>query len=400
LFSVNPTLHGQELQDLQAFIAKSVTVGTLKSYQPGWDKWQVYLSDRGITDPYLRAYPYEEKVKLLCNLFRTRYLEGKRGKVAYSIGAAVRKFFQIDLQPLAFFEDPLTTGARTACRRSTDELRVAQRTGKGNDKLPVFWEMLATMRDTHWDNQAWTYPAIDKRMTAIGALLAYELANRGGEATSVGGTGENHTIYNEQCAFRLEEAVVIDGKSYTGLVAGTTEFREWATLSNVISCEIGVASHKVGAVASHNVKVIKRSNDRESELVDDLFEWCMRSGSTAQEPLLSRRVLTTHEVTHKKLTPKMLATLVKNTARALGMDAKEFANHSLRKGAITQMNASGCLREETNSRGHYSKESVLVNTVYNHNNTGRGPTGASSSAGSRDITLEDVRRNSKVARFN
>jgi hypothetical protein len=216
MFSVNPPLSGQELQDLQAFIAKSVTHGTLKSYQPGWERWQIYLNDRGITDPYLRAYPYTEKVKLLCNVFRTLYLEGKRGKNAYKIGAAVRKHFQINLMPVDFFEDPLATGARTACRMSTDELRDAQRTGKGNDKLPVFWEMLATMRDTHWTNQAWTYPAIDKRMTAIGALLAYELANRGGEATSVGGIAENHTIYNEQCVFRLEEPVIINGKPHTG----------------------------------------------------------------------------------------------------------------------------------------------------------------------------------------
>jgi hypothetical protein len=346
------------------------------------------------------VYPYAEKVKLLCNLFRTLYLEGKRGKNAYKIGAAVRKHFQINLLPIDFFEDSLATGARTACRMSTDELRDAQRAGKGNDKLPVFWEMLATMRDTHWTNQAWTYPAIDKRMTAIGALLAYELANRGGEATSVGGTAENHTIYNEQCVFRLEEPVIINGRPHTGLLAGSVEFRAWATLSNVVACEIGVASHKVGAVASHNVKVIRRSNDRESELLDDIFEWCIRSGSTSREPLLSRRVLTGREVTHKRLTPKMMATLVKDTARSLNLDEKEFANHSLRKGAITQMNASGCTREEANSRGHYSKESVLVNTVYNHNNTGRGPTGASSTSGSRDITLDDVRRHSKTARFD
>jgi hypothetical protein len=235
----------------------------------------------------------------------------------------------------------------------------------------------------------------------MGALLAYELANRGGEATTVGGTAaENHTIYNEQCAFRLEEAVVVDGVSRSGFAAGTAAFRKYVTLSNVISCEIGVASHKAGAIASHNVKVIKRGNDRESELLDDLFEWCFRSGSTSQEPLLSRRVFTGREISHKKLTPKMLATLIKDTAQELGLDEKEFANHSLRKGAVSQMKASGCPREETNARGHYSRESILVNTVYNHDNTGRGPTGASSSSGGRDLTLEDVRRHSKTARFN
>jgi hypothetical protein len=382
-------------------MAKSVTAGTLKGYKPGWEKWQLYLNERGISDPYLRAYREEEKVKLLCNLFRMRYSTGKRGKAAYGIGAAIRKFYQINLQPVAFFDDPLTTGARTACRMSTDELREAQRSGQGNDKLPVFWEMLSIMRETHWTDRAWTFPDIDKRMTAMGALLAYELANRGGEATSVGGTAtENHTLYNEQCAFRLEEPVIINGRPYFGFFAGTAEFRQWVKLTNVASCEIGAASHKPGAIASHNVKIIARRNDRESELLDDLFEWCIRSGSTSQEPLLSRWAFTGHAMTHKKLTPKMMATLVKDTAQGLGLDEKEFANHSLRKGTVTQMNASGCRREETNARGNYSRESVLVNTVYNHDNTGRGPTGASSSSVGRDITIDDVRRHSKTARFN
>ncbi len=145
------------------------------------------------------------------------------------------------------------------------------------------------MRETHWTNSAWTFPDIDKRMTAMGALLAYELANRGGEATSVGGTAtENHTLYNEQCAFRLEEAVVINGRSHFGFFAGTVDFRKWVTLSNVVSCEIGAASHKPGALASHNVTVIAQRNDGESELRGDLFEWCIRSGSSSHEPILHR----------------------------------------------------------------------------------------------------------------
>jgi hypothetical protein len=87
--SVNPLFSGQEQEDLQAFIAKSVTAGTLKGYKPGWEKWQRFLSERGISDPYLQPYREDEKVKLLCKLFRTRYVAGKRGKAAYGIGASI-----------------------------------------------------------------------------------------------------------------------------------------------------------------------------------------------------------------------------------------------------------------------------------------------------------------------
>jgi hypothetical protein len=373
----------------------------MNGYKRSWQKWLAYLSDKEITDPYLKGYPEGTKVELLCNLFRTRYISGKRGKGAYEIGAGIKKFFHIELQPLGFFESPLTTGARTACRLTTDELRAVQRDGTNNDKLPIFWEMLSTMRETHWNNRSWAHPDIDLRMTVIGALVAYELANRGGEVCSVGGSSsENHTIYNEQVAFTLEEPVVVHGKIHRGFAAGTTLFREGATRSNIASCAIGVASHKTGAVAVHNVKVIKRENERESELLDDLFEWCIHSGSTSQEPLCSRWAWSGRKVTHKKLVPKMMATLIKTTADGLGLDGKEFANHSFRKGALTQMQAAGCLLGETNARGNYSRDSKLATTAYNHNNTGRGPTGASSAIGAREITGDDVRKHSKSARFN
>ena len=141
----------------------------------------------------------------------------------------------------------------------------------------------------------------------------------------------------------------------------------------------------------HAVKVIARRTERESDLLDDFFEWCLNSGALAEEPVFGRQVNTGKATTYKKLTPKMLATVIKGAAVAMDMDPKEYANHSLRKGAVTQMNAYGCTREETKARGNYSKESILVDTVYNHNNTGRGPTAASSSALGRDITSSSVR---------
>jgi hypothetical protein len=61
----------------------------------------------------------------------------------------------------------------------------------------------------------------------------------------------------EQCVSAQEEAVSINGRSHTGLLAGLSSSGR-GDLSNVIACEIGaVVSHKVVAVAS-NVKVTKK----------------------------------------------------------------------------------------------------------------------------------------------
>ena len=246
-------LSGSERDALKNFLGKSVTAGTLQGYRPGWEKWQAYLLSRRIGDPYLEECSELEKVSHLCNFFRVRYEEGKRGKAAYGVGAAVKKFYALAFQPLGFFDNPMATTARTAYRRSTDELREYQRFGGGHDKLPVFWELMAWLRDHLWKGKGWHYPEIVDKMTSIGSLLAYDLANRGGEVTTVGGAAkENHSINNEQVSFRLEEPVSIRGVVYFAVAAGSEDFRRYVQLSNVASCEIEVASHKAGALSSHN----------------------------------------------------------------------------------------------------------------------------------------------------
>jgi hypothetical protein len=70
---------------------------------------------------------------------------------------------------------------------------------------------------------------------------------------------------------------------------------------------------------------------------------------------------------------------------------------SLRKGCITQMNVFGVGLEETKARGNYSRASVMVQTVYNQNDTGRGPLAASSSGVGRRVGVEDARKQMEAA---
>jgi hypothetical protein len=199
--------------------------------------------------------------------------------------------------------------------------------------------------------------------------------------------------------FRIDVPTLINGKLVHIFAAGTEEFRRRVNTDNIISCEIGASSHKSGPLTSHNVKVIGRRNERESQLLDDLCTWCLYSGSTSQEPLFSRRVFSGKQVTFAKLVPKKMALLIKATAASLGFDPKEFANHSLRKGSLTQMRASGCREDESIARGNYAPGSLMPSTTYNHDNTGRGPSGSSSSGIGREVNRLDVQRNSKSARF-
>jgi hypothetical protein len=75
-----------------------------------------------------------------------------------------------------------------------------------------------------------------------------------------------------------------------------------------------------------------------------------------------------------------------------GSGSSGVASHSLRKGCVTQLNAHRIAREEANARGDYSKSSVMVQTVHNLNDTGRGPLASSSSGIGRRVGVKDVRR--------
>jgi hypothetical protein len=93
----------------------------------------------------------------------------------------------------------------------------------------------------------------------------------------------------------------------------------------------------------------------------------------------------------------MVSNMLKEYVKEAELDPAEFSIHSLRKGAVTQLNAHGIQREEANARGNYAKSSVMVETVYNQNDTGRGPLASSSTDIGRRVGVADIRRQMHVS---
>jgi hypothetical protein len=116
-------------------------------------------------------------------------------------------------------------------------------------------------------------------------------------------------------------------------------------------------------------------------------------GTGPEDPLFSRYTQFPGKPRMMKVcTRKLVASTIKTYVASAGLDPVEFTSHSLRKGCVTQLNAHGIAREEANARGNYSKSSVMVQTVYNLNDTGRGPLASSSSGIRRRVGVKDVRR--------
>lgn len=124
------------------FIGRSVCNATLRRYKTGWNEWQKHLtrtsSQEKSVEPFLQTPTNSERATVLCNMFRIRYAEGKRGKTAHWMVAAIRKHFAMNRMSTNWLELPMVAMTRKACRRSLLENRAYIKSGEGKTKLPVW----------------------------------------------------------------------------------------------------------------------------------------------------------------------------------------------------------------------------------------------------------------------
>jgi hypothetical protein len=369
----------------------------MRKYKYGWGDWCKYVSSQGRSDYYMRSASHESKVGQLVNFFRERHARGLRGKEATGAGAAVRKYFEIGLQNTGWLDDPQIKIVRRSCRRNAAENRAYVRSGTGQDKKPIWYELLTEIREELWEDKDYSCDNIDGKMVAINAMFSYDLALRRGESNTTGKASESHTLLNEDLVFNLHKPVDVGGGHMVSSIrGGSASFRQCVVVSNVSSCSVSAVTHKTGLIRAS--KMIEARTEEERLLLEDLVDWVLHSGSGPGEPLFSRYTQFPGKPRKLKVCiPKMVVEVLKGFVEKAGLDPKEFSLHSLRKGCVTQLNAHGIGQEEANARGNYARGSELVRTLYNSNDTGRGALSSSSSGIGRKVGVKDISRLSRVA---
>ena len=363
----------------------------MRKYGYGWKAWCKYGDSFGWNEYYMTTASRTEKVRHVVNFFRVRYERGLREKQATEVGSAIRKFFEIKMLSTEWLDDPQIGLARRACRRSAAENRAYRKAREGQDKKPIWYDLLAQIREEHWEGKDFSYLNVDLKMVAINCMFSFDLALRRGESNQGGEKCEDHTLRNEVLTFLLHEPIDTGGGFVDAIRGGTESFRKHVTCDNVRGCVVQGYTHKAGVI--HAGKLIETRTDEEELLLMDLVEWVHHSGAGPEDPIFSRYTQFPGKPRMLKVcTPKMVSNMIKEFVKAAGLDPRGFALHSLRKGCATQLNAYGVAREEANARGNYAKDSILVQTVYNGNDTGRGPLAASNSGIGRRVGVKDVSR--------
>ena len=174
----------------------SVTEKTAQAYGKHWADWcQFALSTRGIQDPFMVGWTDSDKAALVGLMLQKRYQDGLRGKQAAAVTVGIRLYFIKTVLPTDFLDSALLDAARTACRRSTTELRTQKDKGPtASVKLPVSEEIILRMRSRYWEGKGWGRQDADLRMPYLGCMWGYDLDARVSEYTAPEKGKEDHCV--------------------------------------------------------------------------------------------------------------------------------------------------------------------------------------------------------------
>ena len=80
-----------------------------------------------------------------------RHGSGLRSRGASAASAGTRLEFVRALEPSTFFDEPVLTAARGACKATSEELRVIKNRGPSESvKLPLCQSLVSSRREANW----------------------------------------------------------------------------------------------------------------------------------------------------------------------------------------------------------------------------------------------------------
>lgn len=378
-------LSAENRADIALFIGRSVLVATNKVYDGHWRAWgEFILAKTSIKDLYLRDLSEKDKSATVSLFLIHRHKAGLRGKAATAVTAGIRMQFLKAFESTEFLDAAAVDAVRNACGLNLTELRAKRDAGAADTvKLPLCEAVLVAMRTRLWTDRAWEGPELDGRMTYIGCMWAYDMAARISEYTRAERGASDHCVRLDDLTFIVEGGGKVETVAGSGLGKNASLLAGW---SRVMECRVLSASAKGKVLVKP--KVIGRRSPEESQFLDDLLEFVMRSGAHGRDELFSHIQADGKKVA---LRGKSIREELKKACALHGLPPSYFSSHSLRKGAVTHMRAAGAPEDDRRDRGNYAPGSQVMNSTYDYA-TGLGPLAANSLSGGWVPSLEHVRR--------
>jgi hypothetical protein len=333
------------------FLRKSVTSGTIKGYERSHLKWEKFLDEN-------HAKGEEERdaisASVIIEFMASLHAEGLRGDQITSILTGVKQTRLMQGKDVDVFLHPQVLQARNSGRYSTKELREGRESKLLTKKLPWTIDQVKKARVLLWAGNTW-----EQRAVYLGIALAFDTGRRIGNFTHPSSKGqENHCIRTKDVWF------VVDTEGTT--IAGGSQFYELGRsaafeANQVSAAHLNFLSQKEKAKGSLQVEeqvVLARGSCLQSQLLDDLIEWCLFNQNQEEEELLTRSI----NGRKKVLLSRKVSEGIRLVAESFGLDPSRFSAISLRSGYASATVNGGLPREALNRAG-WAKGS---NTPYKH----------------------------------
>ena len=333
----------------------------------------------------MRGLDQQEKAAMVSLFMISSYVRGKRGKAATAATSAIRLRYSQEMLDTAFSDSAVLSTARTVCLLNPGELRETRNSAPASSvKLPVWEEIISSMRKRLVENRTWCEADMKHIMTYLGCMYGFEFAARLSEYTKPERGQTDHCVRTDDLSFA--------GKSPAGDSAEGSALVDLPLAiagegyKNVSFCFVrGVTTKSKITVKA---KALSRRSPEESLFMDDLIQFIIHAKALGSEELLSFRKANGDRVV---LSGRSVRDEVKSTCKTFGLDPEYFSSHSLRKGAVTHMGAQGMSVDDRLDRGNYAPNSQVMSLVYDQS-MDLGPLGSNSSEGGHKPDVTDVMR--------
>ena len=302
--------------------------------------------------------------------------------------------FAQELQSTSFLDSAVISTARNACRLSPTELRSIRDAGvSATVKLPICESILNDIRGRLWDGREWSRADMVGRMTYLACVWGFDQSARISEYTVPERGSVDHCIRVDDLTFYRDTPDGVVCRCGSDIARDLRSLGEGSgLLRQIIECRAQGASSKGKAVLK--AKLIGRRSQEEAQFLDDLVLFLMKSNSKGSDELFSFRE---GSGARRALRGRTVRDEIKAACKVRGLPPALFSSHSVRKGAITHMRASGATEDDRRDRGNYAPGSQVMNQTYDYA-TGLGPLAANSLLGGHKPTVEDIHRLIPAAR--
>jgi len=362
---------GQERrQEAADFLMTSVTKGSVASYRKKQNVFDAYRCTLPLAeDPgrwFEKCTSKQHRVQEVVLFYQYLYEVRKLREVqAAGIMRGLAFCVEVEGYDVDFFHSPLVARALKACARNSKEARAYNEVKLERDKNPVSMSVLGKVREMYWANRQWTSrDDVNAKGSWLAIALGFDLGARIGNVTRADGPcQQDHSIRGIDVSF---EVVNITGQTVE--VKGGEALRYVITSGHLdyTTAVKGALLTLVSSKTSRSVKtqmipkLIGRRSVAENQLLDDLLEWMMKSGTLDSDELLTRY----HEGHRRTTTRKDANTALKAAAATLGLNPDKYSSKSLRGGLATAARAVKLPCDELALRGGWAIGSKTPEKFY------------------------------------